>query len=156
MNDDQFLAAFESCTWPFDRWHHREHIKAAYLYLCRHPFDTAVEKMSASVKRYNAAHQKQSPSGGAGYHETITQAWMRLVQETLEDFGPRETADNFMDQHAQHLSKDALLRFYSKDRLMSAEARANFVPPDLKPLPEAARRGHAGAQGAGLDSLSHF
>jgi hypothetical protein len=30
-----------------------------------------------------------------------------------------------------------LLRFYSRDRLFSEEARAQYVDPDLHPLPEA-------------------
>jgi hypothetical protein len=57
------------------------------------------------------------------------------VHCALCQFGPCPTADAFLDQQSQLLSKRALLLFYSRDRLMSAEAKARFVEPDLAPLP---------------------
>ena len=133
--DDQFLSAFETCTCPLDQWHHRQHIKAAYLYLRRYPFEAAIDRMRSSIKAFNAAHHvPESPD--RGYHETLTQAWMRLVHCTLCEFGPSESADSFVDQHTQLLSKRALLLFYSRDRLMSAEAKLQFIKPDLTPLPK--------------------
>jgi hypothetical protein len=65
----------------------------------------------------------------------MTQAWMRLVDCTLKEFGPGENADVFVDKHTQLLSKRALLFFYSRDRIMSAEAKRQFVEPDLTSLP---------------------
>ncbi len=32
MTDDEFLAAFEDCTLPFEQWHHRAHVRVAFLY----------------------------------------------------------------------------------------------------------------------------
>src|SRR5690349_20942969 len=126
MTDDEFLARFESAAWPLENWHHREHIKAAYLYLCRHPLDEAIDRMRAGIKALNAAHGvPEEPT--RGYHETMTVAWMRLVRLTLSEFGPTATADEFLDKQSQLLSKRALLFFYSRDRIMSLEARQRFV-----------------------------
>jgi hypothetical protein len=133
-SDETFLTQFEACTWPLEQWHHREHIKLAYLYLLRHPMEIAMERMRAGLQAYNVAYHVPDALD-RGYHETITQAWMRLVHLTLCEFGPAESADAFVDSHTQLLSKRALLFFYSRDRVMSLEAKREFIPPDLAPLP---------------------
>ena len=130
-----FLAAFEAGTWPFDKWHHREHIRVAYLYLCRHPYETALEKMRSGIKALNIAH-KVTERPDRGYHETMTLAWMRVTHQTLREFGRAASSEMFVETHAHLLSKQALLSYYTSERIMSAEARQQFVEPDLRPLPE--------------------
>ncbi|MDB6125469.1 MAG: pta [Pedosphaera sp.] len=92
-------------------------------------------KMRSGLKALNMVHQVPEALD-RGYHETLTMAWMHLVHCTLCEFGPGETADVFMDKQAQLLSKRALLLFYSRDRIMSLEAKHGFVEPDLTPLPQ--------------------
>ena len=65
----------------------------------------------------------------------MTLGWMRLLQCALAEFGPEENSDAFLDKHSHLLARRALLFFYSCDRLMSAEAKARFIEPDLAPLP---------------------
>jgi hypothetical protein len=79
----------------------------------------------------------------SGYHETMTQAWMRLVDLTLREFGPGECADAFVDKQTQLLSKRAVLFFYSRDYIMSAEAKSQFVQPDLTPFPQSRKDARA-------------
>jgi hypothetical protein len=82
MTDKEFLTAFEAHSWPVGNWHHREHIKVAYLYLRQHPLAEAIAKMRAAVKSYNQSKEiPDSPT--RGYHETMTVAWMHLVSLTL-------------------------------------------------------------------------
>ncbi len=138
LSDEAFLKKFEASDFKADEWHHREHIRAAYLYLRLHPFEAAVQKMTQSIKALNAAHRVPEIPG-RGYHETMTQAWMRLVHCTLCEFGPAETADAFLDQHTQLLSKRALYLFYSESKLKSLAAQQQFVEPDLSPLPASAK-----------------
>jgi hypothetical protein len=136
MNEDEsFLAAFEAGTWPYEKWHHREHIRVAYLYLCRFPYADALDKMRSGIKALNTAH-KVPERPDRGYHETITQAWMRLTPQALRGSGKSESSDIFLSRHTNLISKDTLLAFYTKERLMSSDARRQFVEPDLKPLPE--------------------
>lgn len=67
------VAHFEAATWPLSEWHHRQHIKIAYLYLREFPLEVAVERMRTGLRAYNAANQV--PEGvDRGYHETMTQA----------------------------------------------------------------------------------
>jgi hypothetical protein len=143
MTDDEiFLTQFETAEWPFEEWHHRQHIKVAYLYLRRYAFETAIQRMCAGIKTYNAAH-RVAEGPASGYHETLTQVWMHLVHLTLCEFGPGESADAFVDKHSQLLSKRAVLFFYSRDRIMSDEAKRQFIAPDLTPLPRSGKNGEA-------------
>jgi hypothetical protein len=135
MNDDEHLRQFEDQSLPLDCWNHRAHLKVAYLYLTRFPFDEALGRMRAGVRAYNAAHNiTDSPT--SSYHETLTQAWLQLVYTTLRQFGPAASADAFFDAQSQLGQKRSVLLFYSRDRIMSAEAKASFIAPDLAPLPQ--------------------
>jgi len=96
--------------------------------------------MRSGILAHNAAREIEDGLH-SGYHETITQAWMRLVYLTLCEFGPEESADAFVDKHTQLLSKRAVLFFYSRDRIMSAEAKRQFIEPDLTPLPRSIKSG---------------
>ena len=136
MHDESFLQRFEAAEWAPEDWHHREHIKVAYLYLRRYPLEEAIEQIRVAIKRFNAAHQVPETLD-RGYHETITQAWMRLVHFTLCEYGAAETADAFFDQHPQLWQMKVLRFFYSKQRIMSAQAKAEFVAPDILELPTA-------------------
>ncbi len=57
MSDDELLEQFEGCTLPFAQWTHRAHVKVAYLYLRKHPFNEALAKLRTGIQRYNAANK---------------------------------------------------------------------------------------------------
>ena len=138
LSDDVFLKSFEDCTLPFEQWKHRAHLKVAYLYLCALPFDRALETIRFTIKRYNAANNTPE-SLERGYHETMTAAWMKLVQFTLQQHGPAASADEFLDAQEQLLNRKALHFFYSRERLFSRQAKAEWLEPDLTPLPARAK-----------------
>ena len=128
MTDHQFLAAFEACT--LEEFHHRDHIKVAYLYLRRHPLDEAIAKTRTGLQTLAKAWNAPVDDLEKGYHETMTQAWVRLVHLTLSESGPAESADTFCDQHPQLLQKNFLNSFYSRERLITWQAKREFVEPD--------------------------
>ena len=134
MTDNDFLSAFESCSLPSDHWTHQAHVRAAYLYTSQHDLKTAIDRMRSSVKKYNKA--TNTPEAiDRGYHETITQAFMRLIFAANQNTGPYLSSQEFCDAHPELLTKIALRTFYSRERLMSWEAKAEFVSPDLVSLP---------------------
>ena len=141
LDDANFLSRFEAGTFPLEQWHHRQHIKIAYLYLRTHPFENALQRMRAGICALNAAHGVPDELT-RGYHETMTEAWMRLVQVTLSEYGPAASADEFFDVNPQLAEKKVLRLFYSRERMMSAEAKARFVEPDLAPLPKSSKPNH--------------
>jgi hypothetical protein len=134
-SDEEFLRAFEDCTWPFEQWKHRAHIKVAYLYLRRWPYAEALRKIRESIQRYNAATSTPE-SLERGYHETVTVAWLKLVDFTLCEYGPAANADEFLEAQEHLLNRKALRFFYSRDQIVSWRAKAEFVEPDLAPFPQ--------------------
>ena len=129
MNDEEFLTAFEART--LDEFHHRDHIKVTYLYLRRYPLDEAISKVRTGLQALAVAWKAPVDDLEKGYHETMTQAWVRLVHLTLSDGGAAESADAFCDQQPQLLEKTRLELFYSRQRLMTWEAKRGFIEPDL-------------------------
>src|SRR4051794_38063170 len=120
MNDDQFLTAFEACT--LEEFHHRDHIKVTYLYLCRYPLHEAIAKVRTGLQALAVAWGAPVDDLEKGYHETMTQAWVRLVHLALSEHGAAESADAFCDQQPQLMQKTRLQLFYSRERLMTWDA----------------------------------
>ena len=133
-SDSAFIEAFESRTLPFTEWCHAAHIRMAWIYLMRHGLDGALSRARDSIKAYNKAnHVVDAPQ--SGYHETITQAWLRVVFATIRGQDTCASSMQFLEAQP-HLRVRTLLRvFYSKPRILSPEAKSSFLPPDLSALP---------------------
>ena len=132
MNDEEFLAAFEART--LEEFHHRDHTKVAYLYLRRLPLDNAITKVCTGLQALAVAWNAPVNDLEKGYHETMTQAWVRLVHVTFSECGVAESADAFCDQQSKLLQKTHLDLFYSRERLITWQAKREFVEPDLAPF----------------------
>jgi hypothetical protein len=137
-DDEMFIAEFESQRWPLDKWHHRDHIKLAYLYLCRYPLEDAGARLAWMIRAHNAAHQLPE-SLTSGYHDTMTQAWLRLIHFAMCEYGLAESADAFYEAHPELWGTKTLRLFYSRERFLTPEAKARFVEPDLAALPRSGR-----------------
>jgi hypothetical protein len=123
MNDREFADAFERCDVP--SFHHRDHVRLAWIYLRDHPPLDALARFTASLKRFATA--KGSPGL---YHETITWAYLLLIHERMQ----RSTTDDFesfAEENADLLAwKPSLLdRYYDRATLDSELARRTFVMP---------------------------
>jgi hypothetical protein len=117
-------------------WTHAGHF-AAVLWLLRHRGEPAVTAAMADwIRRYNEATGVANTETG-GYHETITRASIRAAHHLLglhsEVVPLHEVFESLM---ASELGRsDWLLRYWSRSRLFSAEARRRWLEPDLKSLP---------------------
>ena len=138
MDDHELLKQFENCTFPFEQWKHRTHVRIAFLYLRDDSFEMALEKIRSGIKNYNAANNV--PEGPfQGYNETTTHAFLHLVQATrlaYQDVYPTPDSETFCETHPHLLSKHVLRLFYSPERRSRPEAKTRFVEPDLAPLPQ--------------------
>lgn len=124
MDDREFVAQFEACTLPSSHFHHRNHVRLAWLYLKEAPLLDALTRFRTSLQRYAA-----SLGAAAKYHETITFAFLFLIHERMQ----REafaSFDEFADANAE-LFDAILLRYYSEETLGSELARRVFVMPDV-------------------------
>src|SRR6476661_640230 len=128
---EEFLA----CTLPRLEWTHAAHFAAA-LWLMRYRTDlNAARDMPGMIRAYNESAGRVNDDSG-GYHETITQASLRALRGVL-DVNPDTPIYQLVNAlMASSLGNpNWLLEYWSRDRLMSVEARRQLSEPDLKPLP---------------------
>jgi hypothetical protein len=126
---------FKFCTLPREQWTHRAHLTVALWHQLRYPWPEAVKLMRDGIKRYNDAHGIVQTKV-SGYHETLTLFWMHLVREYLKGAaaGQRCSLASLANELGARYPKDLPLAYYTRERLMSGEARERWVSPDLKAL----------------------
>jgi hypothetical protein len=91
--------------------------------------------LRTAIRALNERHGTPN-SATSGYHETITVAYVQLIAEALAGGGDDAPLATRVERLlASPLAQpDYLLHFWSRERLMSARPRAEWVPPDLAPL----------------------
>lgn len=131
----KLVEGFENGELPRSQWTHRAHLTVACWYLVCNNDSEAIPRIREGIKKYNAS-QGIATTKESGYHETLTVFWARIVRSYL--------AKATLDCSIVHLVNDLVacysdskipFEYYSRDRLMSPEARTNWIEPDLKPLP---------------------
>jgi hypothetical protein len=127
MTDDEFLARFEDCSLTVDSFHHCDHVKMAFLYLCRHTALEALRRFSTSLIRFATA--KGQPDL---YNETITWAFLLLIRERMIRAGQEQSWPEFAASNNDLLTwKDNVLRkYYRAETLSSDLAKRAFLFPD--------------------------
>ena len=129
---ERFLAR----SLPKAEWTHEAHLATCLWLIIERP-EIAVERdLPDLIRRYNESVGGVN-SDTEGYHETITRVFLHGVRLFLSEADGDEPLHELVN--ALLLSpmgrRDWPLRFYSKERLFSVEARKRFVMPDLAALP---------------------
>jgi hypothetical protein len=91
--------------------------------------------LRAGIRRLNETHGVEN-SETSGYHETITAAYVLLLETFLSRFSrevplPERVTELLAGPLA---ARDVLFRFWSRELLLSSRARLIWVAPDLRPL----------------------
>lgn len=129
------VGGFEDCTLPFARWTHEAHLTVAVWYLARLEVGEATERIRAGIQRYNLANGVvQTPQ--RGYHETITRFYIWAVRRYLAE---SEATVSLLELTNGLLTgpygdRRFPLDYYTREHLMSWEARTGWVEPDRKSL----------------------
>ena len=137
FTDDALRLAerFEACAVPEQAWTHAAHLTVGLWHVDRYGHDEALARLRLGIRRLNESHGGVN-TATRGYHETITVAYVELLSQFLSSFTDgtslRDRLGALLDSPLA--SKDALLRFYSRGRLMSTTARAQWVEPDVAQL----------------------
>lgn len=127
---------FESCLLPRSSWTHAAHLTVGLWYLLRHPWPEAARRVRVGIKRYNEANGIVT-TRESGYHETITLFWLRMVRRYLATMSGECSLVALANGLIECYGKSGLpFEYYTRERLMSSEARARWVEPDLKSLDE--------------------
>jgi hypothetical protein len=125
--------AMLACALPKAEWTHEAHLSTCAWLVLERPDIVPERDLAHYIRRYNES------VGGVndetqGYHETITQVSIRAVRTALA----RSAGRGLVEQVnalllADEGRRDWPLRFYSRERLFSKEARLGWVEPDLVP-----------------------
>jgi hypothetical protein len=131
LDDIAFRKAFEAGDVAPSDFNHAAHVQLAYVYLCEHPVDEAVDRMKSSL----LAFLRRNAISEGKYHETMTRAWVMAVDHFMQQSSGSESAVSFMSANPALLDSRIMLTHYSAEVLFSPEARSGFVPPDIQPIP---------------------
>ena len=123
---EEVIRRFESGAVGEQSFHHPDHVRLAFAYLCQYSALEALGKFCDALKKFAAAHGKAQL-----YHETITYAYFFLIRERMA----RSEAANwneFARENSDLLTwKGGILsRYYQEGTLKSELARSGFVFPD--------------------------
>jgi hypothetical protein len=136
-NDDSIRRVgegFLACALPKPEWTHEAHIGTTAWIILERPDILPERDLPDLIHRYNESVGGVNDST-QGYHETITQLFIRTLRGALagsESRGLAERVNALLLAPAGR--RDWPLRFYSAELLFSKEARLGWVEPDLGAL----------------------
>jgi hypothetical protein len=121
---------------PRDEWTHEAHLAATTYLLLKRPDVDLDKQLPGLIRRYNESVGGVN-SDSEGYHETITRAFLHGVRLFLAEADLSEPLHELVNELllSPMGKRDWPMRFYSRERLFSVEARRTFVAPDLAALP---------------------
>ena len=126
MDDQTFINLLEAGTLAPALFNHEAHIRVGYLYLRDGSFTSALDRMRETLVHFTVV------VGAEGkYHETVTAAYLALINERLQRDGDGGNWAGFIADHDDLLAADLLSRYYDTATLKSDIARATFVLPAL-------------------------
>jgi hypothetical protein len=121
-----------ACTLTRPEWTHEAHLAACLYIVAERPDMVPERHLPELIRRFNESVGGVN-SDSEGYHETITQVYVRGVRAFLER---TEAAVPLVEKVNGLLSSEEGRRgwpllFYSPELLFSVEARRGWVEPDL-------------------------
>lgn len=122
LSDAAFIAAFESGRLGADQFQHQDHVRIGYLYLTRYDFGEALHRVTRGIQRHAAAHGQSRK-----YHETITVAFMAILNERLYAEHTPAGWPSFAAANPDLFDSSLLLRYYTAEELASPRARQVFM-----------------------------
>jgi hypothetical protein len=127
MTGDELIEQFENRETPAATFHHADHVRLAFEYLCRYSALEVLQRFSAALQRFAAAQGRAQL-----YHETITWAYVLLIRERIARTGGEPNWPEFAARNADLLvwKGGVLATLYRQETLDSDLARHTFVFPD--------------------------
>ncbi len=119
-----------------EEWTHEAHLGATTYLLLKRPDIDVDRALPGFIRAFNESVGGVNDDS-EGYHETITRAYLRGIRLFLEEADAKRPLHELVNELllSPMGRRDWPLRFWSKERLMSVEARRNYVEPDLAALP---------------------
>lgn len=132
--DSEYLKRFASCEVPLSEFHHKEHIRLAYTLLSQNDTDD-VDKAYVELKSLLQNYLEHNEVPESKFHVTMTKAWLMAVNHFMHSSAPSTDFENFISKNEMLNDKDIMFSHYSREVILSDEARADFVSPDIEHIP---------------------
>jgi hypothetical protein len=131
----EMILQFEAGTLPKEEWTHHAHFVMALWYCFHYPLPHAIQLIKEGIKKYNANSGGHN-TADSGYHETITVFYTRLIVNYIFQSNASAHLEALLAEldKQSFLVKDFPLQYYSRELLMSREARKKWIAPDKRPL----------------------
>jgi len=129
--DEDFRRAFEAFEVAPDAFNHEAHVRLAYVYLCQGDRDCATERMKSAL----LAFLDHLGVGRAKFHETMTGAWIDAVAHFMDKTPACTGFEDFIARNPVLRDSNIMLTHYSAEVLFSVRARAEYLEPDVQPIP---------------------
>jgi hypothetical protein len=130
---EAIVRGFENCALPDSEFKHAEHLTVAlyYLHRLRLTVTESATRMRSGLYRFldHYAGDRQA------YNETITLFWIRIVESFLGGTNTALPVEELANELIEAFGNSNLIyEYFSRERVLSKEARTAWVEPDLKPL----------------------
>ncbi len=129
--DLSYLDDFNKLLLRPDSFHHREHLRIAYVLICKYGVNEAHSRLRKGIKSFlNHAGVDSSK-----YHETLTYAWILAIYHFMNISEDSYSFEEFITSNPILLDKNIMNSHYSRSILMSEKAKQKFIKPDREPIP---------------------
>ena len=98
MTDEALVSAFEAGTLPPADFHHREHVRLAWLYLRRYGRADTEQRLLQGLRALAVRAGKPDKFDAA-----LTRAWLRRIEEAAADTAA-PTSEAFIAMHPELLA----------------------------------------------------
>jgi hypothetical protein len=130
LSDDEFLRAFFTAELANSDFHHRDHLRLAWLSVRRYGPVEAEARIAEGIQHFAAVH-----GHAARYHDTMTRFWVRLVAHAVANRAEIDEFDTFLAAYPMLLDPGLPFRHWRRETMFTPESRAEWSEPDLVPLP---------------------
>ncbi|GLU56581.1 hypothetical protein [Dyadobacter frigoris] len=123
---------FVSKTLPEEKWTHFAHLTVGLWFISNYGLQETSVLMPAYIADYNESLGKEN-TDFSGYHETITQFWIWLLDRYWKQVKEEKTLLHAVNDltNSPYGDPSNFLKFYSRELIFSVEARRKFLKPDI-------------------------
>jgi hypothetical protein len=128
----RLVGSFENRTLAKSDWNHAAHLVVGLYYCHTLPFAVAKNIMRDGICWLNDTHGTPNTDHD-GYHETLTVFWMKRIWNYLDEMVDSRPLYAIANDLVEKFKDPKLpLAYYSRERLFSAAARRDYLPPDRR------------------------